>query len=128
MKEKAGALSDEAITLSAEVRDFVEALGGLSDDKSFRTYAVDLPAVLKIGDRSVDVRVIKLSAGVVVFSGEIAAALGSKLAFTIAGVDRELSGRLVGREAGGIMLQLPLSHAHLTYMEEVIAKLVKEAA
>jgi methyl-accepting chemotaxis protein len=128
VKNTARALSAESTLLSSEVTDFIGALKDLGDDESLRVYDVDLPAVVTAGGRAIPGRVITISAGVVTFTGAIDIAPGTRLSLDIAALGRQVEARFAGPQNGGMALQLPLNHAHLIFMEQAIAGIVKRAA
>jgi methyl-accepting chemotaxis protein len=128
VKSTAKALSSETDILSSEVKDFIAALKNIAMDNNFRVHAVDLPATAMHDGESIAGRVTSLSTGIVVFAGKLSAAPGSQLELRIDGIDRDLKLRFVNAGDDGVYLQLPLSHAHMTFMEQAIDRLIKKAA
>jgi hypothetical protein len=124
----AGALSAESTLLSGEVADFIGALKELGDDESLRVYDVDLPATVTVGDRTVDGRIVTISAGVLTFSGMIDVPPGTRLTLDADAFGRRVEARFAGLQNGRTALQLPLNHGHLTFMEEAIESIVRRAA
>ncbi|ABC23554.1 methyl-accepting chemotaxis protein [Rhodospirillum rubrum] len=121
-------LSQEADSLGLEVKDFLGALADLSRSDEFRTYAVSLAASATINGQITTGQVTKLSPGFVVFSGRLGVQPGTVLEMRIDTVDRPLKVRFVEVKEDGSYLQLPLDHAHLTYMTQILAHLGKAAA
>jgi hypothetical protein len=118
----AATLSSEAATLSNEVKDFLGALKGLGDGEQLRTYDVDVAATATVAGGAVSGRVTKLSPGFALFVGTLAAPHGATVELRIEGIARGLRTRLVEVADGGTYLQLPLTHDHLTYMAQALAR------
>jgi len=127
VKGTAKELSGETDILSSEVKDFIGALKNIAMDNNFHVYTVDLPAIAMHAGKSVAGRVTSLSTGIVVFDGPLTAAAGSQLELRIDGIDRDLKLRFVHVADDGVYLQLPLSHAHMGFMEQAIDRIGKAA-
>jgi|GEM_PF-449091 len=128
VKQTAEILSAESDALGSEVKDFLEGLRSLGSGEALRTLDLSTPATAKANGQPAAGRVIKLSAGYALFSGALDAAAGSLVELQIDGIERSLSTRFVEASADGIYLQLPLNHEHLTYMNQVLARLERVAA
>jgi hypothetical protein len=86
---------------------------------------INATATAIIDGRRIAGRVDKLSLGAAVFAGPLSAPAGTIVELEIAGIDRVLKTRFVEVGEGGSYLQLPLNHAHLTYMGQVLSKRAK---
>jgi methyl-accepting chemotaxis protein len=122
VKSTAAGLSTEAETLSAEVKDFLDSLQSLGDNQQFRTLDLNVPATATIDGRIVQGRVLKLSPGFALFTGPLAVTPGTIVELRIEGIDQPLPARFVESSEGGVYLQLPLNHEHLTYMGQVLTR------
>lgn len=89
---------------------------------------VNVPATAVVGGRNVPGRVLKLSPGFALFAGPLTMTPGSLLELRIDGIDQVLHVRFVESANGGVYLQLPLNHAHLTHMAQVMNRLSQAAA
>ncbi len=127
VKRTAQTLTAELEMLSTEVKDFLDAVGSDAGE-GLRSLDLDAPATVTIDGRSIQGRVLKLSPGFALFAGTLAAAPGALLELRIDGVDRPLPARFVEAGDGGVYLQLPLNHEHLTYMGQVLNRLGMAAA
>ncbi len=123
VKTTAETLSRESGTLSAEVKDFLAALQDLGGGRELRSLDLNAPATVTVDGRRTQGRVIKLSPGFALFAGALAAAPGTQLELRIEGIDRPLAARFVEASDGGVYLQLPLNHEHLTYMGQAMTRL-----
>jgi methyl-accepting chemotaxis protein len=123
VKSTASGLSTEAETLSAEVKDFLDSLQSLGDNQQLRTLDLNLPATATIDGRNIQGRVTKLSPGFALFIGPLGAAAGTPLELRIEGIAQPLPARFVESGGGGVYLQLPLNHEHLTHMGQVLTRL-----
>jgi methyl-accepting chemotaxis protein len=128
VKRTAETLSAESGTLSNEVKDFLAALQDLGDGQALRILDLSAPATATINGSSIAGRVIKLSPGFALFAGALTAAPGTPLGLRIDGIDRDLPARFIEAGDGGVYLQLPLSHDHLTYMGQALTRLDMAAA
>jgi methyl-accepting chemotaxis protein len=128
VKRTAETLSAEAETLSSEVKDFIAALRGLGGGQSLHSLELDAEATATVDGRGIAGRVRKLSPGFALFAGPLAVAPGTLLELRIAGIDRKLPARFVEAGDGGIYLQLPLNHEHLSYMGQALTRLGMAAA
>jgi methyl-accepting chemotaxis protein len=122
-KQTASTLSAEAGTLSAEVKDFLEALQEFGGGQRLRSLDLDAAATATVDGRRVAGRVRKLSPGFALFAGALTATPGTLLELRIDGIDRPLPARFVEASEGGIYLQLRLNREHLTYMAQVLERL-----
>ncbi|HLJ19329.1 MAG TPA: hypothetical protein VKU84_03990 [Stellaceae bacterium] len=127
-QQTAVTLSDEASTLGNEVKDFLGALQAMGDGEHLRTCDVDLPATVTVSDQTVSARVTKLSPGFALFARAIPAAQGTHLELKIDGFDRPLKARFVETTDQGSYLQLPLTHDHMTFMAQELARLAPAKA
>jgi methyl-accepting chemotaxis protein len=122
-KQTASTLSAEAGTLSAEVKDFLEALQELGGGQRLHSLDLDAAATATVDGRGIAGRVRKLSPGFALFAGKLAATPGTLLELRIDGIDRPLPARFIEASEGGIYLQLRLNREHLTYMAQVLDRL-----
>ncbi len=123
------ALSVEAETLSAEVKDFLAALQELSDVRQLRALDVDLPTSVTVAGQSVAGRVVQAVAG------------HGGIRRTVAAAWRRYPGGIADRGPGlaaarplrrarsprGSQIQLVLNHDHVDFMERVMARLSEAA-
>ncbi|HEX3971923.1 MAG TPA: methyl-accepting chemotaxis protein [Stellaceae bacterium] len=110
-------LAADADALNSEVKDFLGAMQLLGNGSRFlEWHALDLAATVAVGGRGYDGRVAKMSAGLVVFTGDLPIVPGGKVAIEIAGLGRAIDARFVEKSADGAHLQLPLDTAHLDRM------------
>ncbi|HWE72542.1 MAG TPA: methyl-accepting chemotaxis protein [Stellaceae bacterium] len=115
-------LAGDAEALNAEVRDFLGAMQQLGNGSRFLEWRVlDLPATVAVGDRRFDGRAAKMSAGLVVFTGDLPIEQGGKVSLEIAGLGRAVDARFVEDSTEGAYLQLPLDAAHLDRMTRFLA-------
>jgi methyl-accepting chemotaxis protein len=128
VKRTAETLSAESGTLSAEVKDFLEALRNLGGGQGMHSLDLNAPATAIVNGSSVQGRVVKLSPGFALFAGPLTLTPGTAVELRIDGVDRKLSARFVEAGDGGVYLQLPLNHEHLTYMGQALTRLSMAAA
>jgi methyl-accepting chemotaxis protein len=122
-KQTASTLSAEAGTLSAEVKDFLEALQELGGGQGLDSLDLDAAATAIVDGHRIEGRVRKLSPGFVLFAGALTATPGTLLELRIEIIDRPLSARFVEAGDGGVYLQLRLNREHLTYMAGVLGRL-----
>lgn len=127
VKQTSAALSVEAATLSAEVTDFLESLGDLGENRQLRMLDVNLSANAQAGGTTVAGRVLKVSAGMVLFDGPLEVPGGTLLELRIDSLERSLQGRFVDRVAAGCQIQLLLNHEHLSFMESTMIRLAAAA-
>ncbi len=120
-------LTNSLLARRAE-KDFLGALRDLGGGQALRSLDLNAPATVTADGRSVPGRVVKLSPGFALFAGALTAAPGAPLELRIDGIDRPLPGRFVEAGDGGVYLQLPLNHEHLTYMERALNQLGIKAA
>jgi len=123
VKRTAATLSSESGTLSSEVKDFLDALQNLGDGQKLRSLDLNVAATATVGGSSVPGRVIKLSPGFALFVGPLTATPGTRVALKIDGVERPLAARFIETADGGVYLQLPLNHEHLTFMGQTLTRL-----
>jgi len=128
VKRTAQTLSAESGTLSTEVKDFLDALQDLGGGAGLRSLELNAPASVTADGRSIQGRVLKLSPGFALFAGALTVAPGTPLELRIDGIDRPLPARFVETGDGGVYLQLPLNHEHLTYMGQALTRLGRAAA
>src|SRR5215469_6443332 len=122
-KQTASTLSAEAGTLSAEVKDFLEALQDLGGGQGLHSLDLDAAATAIVDGHGVAGRVRKLSPGFALFAGALTATPGTLLELRIDGIDRPLPARFVEASDGGNYLQLRLNREHLAYMAQVLGRL-----
>ncbi len=124
VRSTAAGLSTEAETLSAEVKDFLDLLKSLGEGPQLRSLELNVAATAAIDGRgSIQGRVLKLSPGFALFAGALTAPAGTPVDLRIDGIDRPLAARLAEVGDGGVYLQLPLNHEHLTHMGQVLNRL-----
>ena len=128
VRRTATTLSTESSTLSGEVKDFLAALGELGDGEQLLTYDMNSPATVILDGKTISGRVTRMSPGTALFSGSLTATAGTSLELRIEGFDRPLRARFVEAGNGGVHLQLPLGHEHLTYAAHTLARLGLKAA
>ena len=121
-KQTASTLSAEAGTLSAEVKDFLEALQDLGGGQGLHSLDLDAAATAIVDGHGVAGRVRKLSPGFALFAGALTATPGTLLELRIDGIDRPLPARFVEASDGGNYLQLRLNREHLGYMAQVLGR------
>ena len=114
--------------MSGEVKDFLAALGALGDGERLLTYEINAAAVVTLDGRSVSGRVTHMSPGTAVFVGPLSAPAGAGLDLKVDGIDRPLRARFVEVGGGGVHLQLPLAHEHLTYLARALAQFGQKIA
>jgi len=122
-KQTASTLSAEAGTLSAEVKDFLDALQELGGGQGLHSLDMNAAATATVDGRRIEGRVRKLSPGFAVFAGALAVAPGTLLELRIEGIDRPLPARFIEGGEEGVYLQLRLNREHLTYMAQVLERL-----
>jgi len=115
-------LSDEASTLGNEVKDFLDALQGMGQSDELRTYDVDLPASVTVAGQTIAARVTKVSPGFALFVRTIPVAQGATVELKIDGIPRALRARFIETTDQGSYLQLPLTHEHMTFMVQELAR------
>ena len=128
VKRTASSLSTEAGTLSAEVKDFLTALGDLGDGERLLTYDMNTPATIIQDGRSISGRVTRMSPGTALFVGALTASAGTVLELRVDGFDRPMRVRFVEAADGGVHLQLPMGHEHLAHTAQTLARLGLRAA
>jgi methyl-accepting chemotaxis protein len=112
-------LATDAGELKLEVGDFLSAMRCLGEGKPLlEWHALDRSAVVIAGEQRCEGRAIKVSAGMIVFTGDLPIARGATVAVSLAGFDRPLRARFVETSQDGAYLQLPLDPKHLDYMAE----------
>jgi methyl-accepting chemotaxis protein len=124
----AAALSTESGALSAEVQDFLAALGAQHESNQLETYQLNAPATVTFDGRTITGHISHMSPGTAVFVGPLTAAAGTALDLKVEGIDRLLRARFVELGDGCVHLQLPLAHEHLTYMTQTLALYGHKAA
>ena len=127
-QQTAVTLSDEASTLGNEVKDFLGALQGMGDGDRLRTCDVDLPATVTVSGQALSARVIKLSPGFALFARAIPAPQGTHVDLQIDGINRTLKARFVETTDQGSYLQLPLTHEHMTFIAQELARFARAEA
>jgi methyl-accepting chemotaxis protein len=127
VKRTTMALSVDTGILSAEVQDFLGALGDLSQSRQLQTLNVNLSATASVGGQSVSGRVTKVSPGMALFDGALQVSAGTLVELQIDTLNRPLRGRFVERVAGGCQIQLLLNHDHLNFMETAMTRLAAAA-
>jgi methyl-accepting chemotaxis protein len=128
VRRTATTLSSESGTLSDEVKDFLAALNELGDGKQLLTYEMNASATVILDGRTVAGRITRMSPGTAVFAGPLSAPAGTPMELRIEGFDRPLRVRFVSTAAGGVNLQLPLSHEHMAHAAQTLARLGLKAA
>jgi methyl-accepting chemotaxis protein len=128
VKRTAETLSTESGTLSTEVKDFLDALRNLGGGQGLRSLDLNASATVTISGRAIQGRVRKLSPGFALFAGPLTTTPGTLLELRIDGIDRPLPARFVEASDGGVYLQLPLNHEHLTFMGQALTRLGMVAA
>jgi methyl-accepting chemotaxis protein len=123
VRRTASTLSTESGTLSDEVKDFLSALNELGAGEKLLTYEMDAQATVVLDGRSIIGRVTRMSPGTALFVGPLVAAAGTALELRVEGFDRPMRARFVEAGGGGVHLQLPLGHDHLTYAAHALARL-----
>jgi methyl-accepting chemotaxis protein len=123
VKRAAVMLSTEAETLSSEVTDFLGALCDLGDSQELRSYDIDTAATAQLDGRSIAGRIRKMSPSSLLFAGPLSASPGTPVELKLEGFDRVLRTRFIEAGDGGVYLQLPLNHEHLTYMTQILSRL-----
>jgi methyl-accepting chemotaxis protein len=123
VRRTASTLSTESGTLSDEVKDFLAALNELGDGEKLLTYDLNAQAAVVLDGRSITGRVTRMSPGTALFVGPLVAAAGTALELRVEGFDRPMRVRFVDASGGGVHLQLPLGHDHLTYAAHVLTRL-----
>ena len=73
--------------------------------------------------KTISGRVTRMSPGTALFVGPLTAAAGASLELRVDGFDRPMRARFVDAGRGGVHLQLPLGHEHLTYAAHTLARL-----
>jgi methyl-accepting chemotaxis protein len=121
-------LSRQADSLGVEVKDFLGALGELSQNEEFEARSVDLAASAQVNGQRIAGRIARLSPGYLLFAGSLAVQPGTLVEFQVERFDRLLKTRFIETKDGGAYLQLPLDHAHLAYMTEMLGRLTRSAA
>jgi len=128
VKRTASTLSQEAGTLSGEVKDFLTALGELGDGEKLLTYEMNASATVVQDGRSITGRITRMSPGTALFVGPLTASAGTPLELRIDGFDHPIRVRFVDTANGGAHLQLPLSHDQLAHTAQTLARLGLKAA
>ena len=123
VKRTASTLLKESGSLSEEVKDFLGALRDLGGGERLLAYEMNTAATVILDGRTITGRVIRMSPGTALFDGALVAPTGTGLELRIEGFDRPLRVRYVDATAGGVNLQLPLGHEHLTYVAQTLARL-----
>ncbi|MGA3003850.1 MAG: methyl-accepting chemotaxis protein [Acetobacteraceae bacterium] len=123
VRRTAATLSTESGTLSDEVKDFLAALGELGDGEQLLTYEMNAQATVMLDGKTISGRVTRMSPGTALFTGSLTAAAGTLLELRVDGFDRSMRARFVDAGSGGVHLQLPLGHDHLTYAAHTLARL-----
>jgi hypothetical protein len=123
VRRTAATLSTESGTLSGEVKDFLAALGELGDGEQLLTYEMNAQATVMLDGKTISGRVTRMSPGTALFVGPLTAAAGTPLELRVDGFDRPFRARFVDAGHGGIHLQLPLGHDHLTYAAQTLGRL-----
>ncbi len=121
-QQTAVTLSDEASTLGSEVKDFLGALQGMGDGEQLRTYDVDVAATVNVSGQEVRARVVKLSPGFALFARAVPAPQGAHVELKLEGIGRTLKARFIETTDKGSYLQLPLTHEHMTFMAQELAR------
>jgi methyl-accepting chemotaxis protein len=127
VKRTSSALSADTAALSAEVKDFLDSLRDLGEDRQLSLLEVNLSATAVAGGKSVAGRVLKVSPGMALFDGPLQVAAGTLLELRIDSLERPLQGRFVDRVAAGCQIQLLLNHEHLSFMEGAMTRLAAAA-
>jgi hypothetical protein len=81
-----------------------------------------------VSGQEVRARVTKLSPGFALFAHAIPAAQGAHLELKIDGIGRTLGARFIETTDKGSYLQLPLTHEHMTFMAQELARIAPAKA
>ncbi|HVJ53067.1 MAG TPA: methyl-accepting chemotaxis protein, partial [Aliidongia sp.] len=95
----------------------------MGDGQQLRSLDLNASATVTIDSRKIPGRVVKLSPGYALFVGALTVPPGTLLELRIDGIEQPLSARFVEASDGGVYLQLPLNHEHLTYMGQLLTRL-----
>ena len=125
-------LYGEATSLSGEVDSFLSALRGAesSDDNavSLSSHRVNLPATLSIDGTDHKGTIVEVSSAHLRVTPGIAKPAGTAVEVQCDALNRSVTARVAQADSGEILVQLPLTHESMSWMQEEIQKLTLQQA
>jgi methyl-accepting chemotaxis protein len=123
VKQSATILTADSEAVSLEVKDFLGALQNLTEGENLSTYDINRSATITLDGREIAGRVTKMSPGIATFVGPLTTSVGTMVELRVDGIEPVIRARFVEMVAESAMLQLPLNHAHLTDMAQILSHL-----
>ncbi|WP_282607727.1 methyl-accepting chemotaxis protein [Pelagibius sp. Alg239-R121] len=128
---RSSSLYSEATSLSGEVDSFLSALRGAEsedDAVSLASHSVNLPASLTIDGAEHNGTVVELSSTHLRVTPGVAKPAGTAVEVRCEALSKSVTARVATAESGEIVLQLPLTHESMSWMQEEIQTLTLQQA